>query len=651
MSLVSMFVFPAPQPSYTMHSFPNELVWIPCGPLDGRPPDKGVIDDGKNQTGDSVPAIILRSPAARFLIIYFHSNGEDIGLAYPFGCGLRMVLEVHVLLVEYPGYGICPGQCSEDGLWQVAQAAFRFATETLNWPLEDVIIMGRSLGASVAMRLACHYSCHGLILVAPFLSLVEAVSQYVGNLAPFFVGNSFCNRDFICKVRLPTLVIHGVNDRLVACHQGRTLWEMCPHKKKLFVCPEQMSHNSDLLSNADFLIRPMLRFFALPDYSFVELEIPAEAFDKRQCPQYHTLVETVKSDGPLARPGGDEEPCPVSATMVGPISARSSLALPSGDDDDFLDDGSEGYPTLPKMPVPSCAQDMVQEDVERLAAEMGLRLPVGAHGRPALPTGPADDPGLLARELTGEMLSGLSAFLHGNDLPVASDGKAKASWQRSWRLDAPLELSGVHTAGHSVSNLKPQRHISGPAKEVSPPPVELDVEMEIGLGPPVSHTASSFGEVECPSTAKSTAMVVPSMGLPKDGSTFSMDGSEDPDPEPEEEDEVWAARSVFSVQAAKEPMLLKSKPRQPRERSEQPHPLAASSSSKYPPQSGEEQATPTSAGAVDATQSEEESTAVPSTAEASVEPDCKAPAVQGHADAITFNLDTGISRFMHEAHG
>merc|ERR1711937_755655 len=209
-----------------------------------------------------------------------------------------------------------------------------------NWPLEDVIIMGRSLGSAVAMRLANHYPCHGLILVAPFLSLVEAVSQYVGtHIAPMFVGNSFDNRELMKNVRIPTLIIHGVNDRLVACKQGRALWEICPHKKKLFVCPEQMSHNSDLLSNADFLIRPMLRFFALPDYSFVDMHVPPEAFDKRRCPGFHSLVEAVKKDvAPLARPMGDEEPCPVGATMNGPQSNSIGAMLAScGDDDEGCD--------------------------------------------------------------------------------------------------------------------------------------------------------------------------------------------------------------------------------------------------------------------------------------------------------------------------
>merc|ERR550532_549750 len=122
-------------------------------------------------TGECFPAVLLQCPNARYFVLFFHGNGEDVGLCHSFGAGLRSVLEVHVLLMEFPGYGICPGRSSEETLWQAAQAAFRFISEVLRWPAEDIIIIGRSLGAALATRLACSVVCNGLILIAPFLSI------------------------------------------------------------------------------------------------------------------------------------------------------------------------------------------------------------------------------------------------------------------------------------------------------------------------------------------------------------------------------------------------------------------------------------------------------------------------------------------------
>jgi pimeloyl-ACP methyl ester carboxylesterase len=283
-----------------------------------------------------VPAFFLRASAARYLVLHFHRNGEDLGLIYPFADGMRRLLEVHVLVVEFPGYGICPGSCSEDSLLGIANAALRFAVEVLQWPVGDIIVMGSSLGAAVAVRLASTCNCHGLILVAPFLSLVDAARRFVGFFAPLVAGNLFDSRVHIAKVQVPTLVIHGKQDNVVPCEQGKRLYDLCPSPRKLFVSPEEMNHNVDLLSHTDFFLKPVLRFFALPDYAFYDPTVPEAAFDKRLCPQYWN-----EDAGSSQTPSGGratelvEEP----PTNKGPQKTFDGAQRASGDVDNV--DGSD----------------------------------------------------------------------------------------------------------------------------------------------------------------------------------------------------------------------------------------------------------------------------------------------------------------------
>eukprot|EP00928_Gymnodinium_smaydae_P014759 TRINITY_DN15428_c0_g2_i1.p1 TRINITY_DN15428_c0_g2~~TRINITY_DN15428_c0_g2_i1.p1 ORF type:complete len:443 (-),score=54.40 TRINITY_DN15428_c0_g2_i1:87-1415(-) len=304
MTLLSALLFPSPTPSYNANSFPDELLWIPWD-----------LDFSSCTARESVPAIFLHYPHARYILVYFHSNGEDIGTCYTFGCGIRTLLEAHVLLVEYPSYGIYPGSCSQETLWRTAETAYKFVREVLKWCPDDIIIMGRSLGAALAVHVAERFECHGLVLVAPFLSLVDAFRQYIGGVASLVIGDIFNNSENISCVRVPTLVIHGQKDHLVACTQGRQLLDRCPASRKMFVNPANMGHNDDLLSNQDFFLQPMLRFFSFPDYYFGELNIPRMAFDKRWCLEYHSVVEMVKSDRPLQRTYGDQEPCPQIVDM------------------------------------------------------------------------------------------------------------------------------------------------------------------------------------------------------------------------------------------------------------------------------------------------------------------------------------------------
>lgn len=332
MSLVSKLLFPAPVPTYSAYSFPSELLWIPSD-----------LNYRSCKPHDCAPAVLLRSPAARYLLVFFHSNGEDLGMCHGFCNKLRCLLEVHVLMVEYPGYGICPGECSEASMMSACSAAFRFACEVLHWPKGDIILMGRSLGAAVAIQLAASYDCQGLILVAPFLSVLDIFERYLGVFAHAIVDDVFASNEHIQKVRVPTLVIHGQKDTLVPCSQGQKLYELCRQRKQ-FVCPETMDHNSDILANADYFIRPMLGFFALPDYSFKNMVVPASAFDKRLCTSYRRK-HVPGEDGERPKlPRGDDRPCEASfadealgAFMqlgIGPHGLRK-LAAPTGDEDDL----------------------------------------------------------------------------------------------------------------------------------------------------------------------------------------------------------------------------------------------------------------------------------------------------------------------------
>jgi len=40
------------------------------------------------------------------IIIYFHGNAEDIGLAFDFLTVFGEFMQMHVLAIEYPGYGL-----------------------------------------------------------------------------------------------------------------------------------------------------------------------------------------------------------------------------------------------------------------------------------------------------------------------------------------------------------------------------------------------------------------------------------------------------------------------------------------------------------------------------------------------------------------
>ena len=56
---------------------------------------------------DHIPCLFLPSDdRATKILIYFHANAEDIGLAFDMLHHVGQRMQMHVLAVEYPGYGL-----------------------------------------------------------------------------------------------------------------------------------------------------------------------------------------------------------------------------------------------------------------------------------------------------------------------------------------------------------------------------------------------------------------------------------------------------------------------------------------------------------------------------------------------------------------
>ncbi|CAJ1423551.1 unnamed protein product [Effrenium voratum] len=228
-------LFQAPIPSYA--SDLDELIWIPRTRWHSRPA----------QGAGALPALLLQYPSARHIVVYFHCNGVDLGMCKGFCNVLRKQFRVHVLAVEYPGYGMCPGKPSPESIEDAAHSALDFILGHLRWPVDSVMVFGRSIGTGPAMAIADTPGLAGLVLVSPFLSIQELIRDRIGSLAGL-CEDFFVAKDTAPRVKCPTFILHGQADEVVCSSHGKMLYKMllC---KKLLVMPSDMRHNSSLLSN------------------------------------------------------------------------------------------------------------------------------------------------------------------------------------------------------------------------------------------------------------------------------------------------------------------------------------------------------------------------------------------------------------------
>lgn len=102
----------------------------------------------------SIPCLFLNSLVrSRYLILYFHSSGEDIKLSHGLANHLRNLYQINVVVVEYPGYSIYKGTAKVEQVREDAFTVFDFLTSKEGGFLaENIIVMGRSIGTGTVRR-------------------------------------------------------------------------------------------------------------------------------------------------------------------------------------------------------------------------------------------------------------------------------------------------------------------------------------------------------------------------------------------------------------------------------------------------------------------------------------------------------------------
>jgi len=175
-------------------------------------------------------------------LLYLHGNAGHIG--YRAG-KVRPYLEAGygVLLLSYRGYGTNHGYPTEQNLYKDGQAALAFLADK-QIPIFKTIIYGESLGAGVAVEIAQNKAIFGLVLEAPFSSMVDAASHHFKFFpAALIVRDKYDSLSKISNIKAPVLILHGLKDRTVPAHLGRKLYDAAPSPKEFYEFPEA-GHNN-----------------------------------------------------------------------------------------------------------------------------------------------------------------------------------------------------------------------------------------------------------------------------------------------------------------------------------------------------------------------------------------------------------------------
>lgn len=142
----------------------------------------------------AIPALWLPKTSKK-LMIYFHGNAEDIHISHEQCKLISNYVNVSVLAMEYPGYGLYRdnGQACETKLKEDAEYVYHYCLQHIPGLTEqDILIFGRSMGSGPACFLAGTFNPGGLIVMSGYASIRRVAGDVIGWLK-FTVKEQFDN--------------------------------------------------------------------------------------------------------------------------------------------------------------------------------------------------------------------------------------------------------------------------------------------------------------------------------------------------------------------------------------------------------------------------------------------------------------------------
>ncbi|MFZ6844692.1 alpha/beta hydrolase [Undibacterium sp. RuTC16W] len=177
-------------------------------------PQQGVKSVAENtiwtRSGEANIHIAVRKHEGNDAIIYFGGNAEDVVLSLPDFS--EIYKDRAIYLMHYRGYGGSTGAPSEDVLHKDALTLF----DQIYKKHTNVIVIGRSLGTGVAVRLASQRPVSRLILITPYDSLESvAASQFPYLPVHWLLKDRFDSGVLVPKLKMPTLILMAELDEVI----------------------------------------------------------------------------------------------------------------------------------------------------------------------------------------------------------------------------------------------------------------------------------------------------------------------------------------------------------------------------------------------------------------------------------------------------
>ncbi len=180
-------------------------------------------------------------------LLYFGGNAEDV--SQNLDTYINAFPSHDIYLPHYRGYGGSSGKPSESALHADAAAVYKEVSRDH----KNIVLIGRSLGSGVAIRLAATKPVSRLVLVTPYDSIANVAQDRFKFLpVKLLLKDKFESWRYAPDLTIPTVLVAAQNDLVIPMKHTVSLYEQfAPGVASLITIPDA-GHN-DLSDDPNYL--------------------------------------------------------------------------------------------------------------------------------------------------------------------------------------------------------------------------------------------------------------------------------------------------------------------------------------------------------------------------------------------------------------
>ena len=175
------------------------------------------------------------------VVLYLHGTPGTLPDYAPWRLPTLQKAGLGALAIDYRGYGGSTGAPSGAGIDLDARAAFDFIRNSA--PNSRIAVFGDSFGTGVAVALATERPVAGLLLNAPFASVIRLFELRAPPILPYrwLLRDKYDSEALIGRVTAPVMIVHGTDDGQIPITEARRLYAAA-HQPKTMIEVEGAGH-------------------------------------------------------------------------------------------------------------------------------------------------------------------------------------------------------------------------------------------------------------------------------------------------------------------------------------------------------------------------------------------------------------------------